>query len=158
MERRTNRYKRKKRRPLGAMDLAQKITDRGGQTGFALELDPSSAPSVQTGRSAGIYGQRTIVTSSSSLHQTRLFRTPRNTRDTATPANARSVAQSTASRRSRFSRASSSAPTRTTTTAVHIVCSLSENLACETAVCSLDAGSPMSMHASHQTRQRTNIR
>ena len=154
MERHNKRFKRKKpRRPWGApASLNEKIAEMGGQTGLALEIDPTSGggsggdpPIVSHGqeaRSAGIFGQRTEPSVSSSVQQTRLFQsTPRN-RGSSASLGARSGGGSTVSRRSRFSRASMSRPSRTTTTAVHVVCAISENLARETCVSSLDAGSP----------------
>jgi len=151
MDRRTNRFKRKQpRRPWGASaGLSDKVNDMGGRTGFALENDPTSAPPLvshgQDSRSAGIFGQRAEQSvASSTIQRTRLFHsTPRRDSSSTTPAH--SAGASTVSRRSRFSRVSTTTaahPSRTTTTAVHVVCAISENLARETCVSSLDAGSP----------------
>jgi MutS domain III/MutS family domain IV len=157
-----NRFKRKKqRRPLGARDLQEKVDGMGGQTGLALELelDPTSIdlPAAHVNSSAGVYGQRrNMASSSSSLYRTRLFQTPTNTTGRANDT-ARSVAQSTASRLSRFSRASTTRPTTqaASTMAVHIVCAVSENLARETCVSSIDAGSPTSIYVTKQGNGQT---
>ena len=152
-----NRFKRKKTRlPWGtSAGLREKISAMGGQTGLALEIDPTNAPALASReldtRSAGIFGCRAEPLASS-MERTRLFhstassspshheRSKNHCSSSATPA--RSVGASTVSRRSRFSRASANHTTRITTTAVHVVCAISENLARETCVSSLDAGSP----------------
>lgn len=152
-----NRFKRKKTRlPWGtSAGLREKVSAMGGQTGLALEIDPTKASTLVSReldtRSAGIFGSRSEHLTST-MERTRLFySTASSSRShhesnnnhcssSATPA--RSVGASTVSRRSRFSRASTSQTTRTTTTAVHVVCAISENLARETCVSSLDAGSP----------------
>ena len=149
-----NKRKKPRRRPWGATaSLSEKIAETGGQTGFALEIDPTAAPPIvtrgqETTRvAAGIFGQRTEPSAASSVRQTRLFfqsPTPRGGNAT-TPVEK----PSTGSRRSRFSRASTKIPGRTSTTAVHVVCAISENLARETCVSSLDAGSPTTMQVGH---------
>lgn len=155
--------RKQQRRLLGARCLQAKVKERGGESGLALELelDPVSRDGPiahDEDKSAGIYGQRRRKTDSSfSFHQTRHFHTPRTNINGAPNANARSVAQSTASRISRFSRTSTNLPTNrpVTTMAVHIVCAVSENLARETCVSSMDAGAPTSMYITKQGNGQT---
>jgi DNA mismatch repair protein MSH4 len=160
-----NRFKRT-RRPLGAArGLAEKVNDdMGGQTGFALEMNETGDAFSFNHRSAdtGLYGQRR--NRSFSVQRARTFPGPSGgtAKQFARGATARSLATSTAtSRFSRFSKAASQTTTgirammSTTTAAVHIVCAISENLARETCVASMDAGSPTSMHISKQGNAQT---
>jgi hypothetical protein len=161
---RPDRFKRKKqRRSSGPLDLQGKISEAGGQTGLALEIDSTNVATAQDAsqrerRAAGIYGQRT-GTSSSSFCRTRLFRTPKTKRGTSTIGPRSAAAQTTSSRRSRFSSAFS-APSRpfanmSSNAAVHVVCAVSENLARETCVSSLDAGSPTTLQVTKQGNGQT---
>lgn len=146
---------------------------------------------------AGVYGGRSSSSraafSAANLRRTRLFGTPSTRATNAAPAvDATVAATATAtatvgapsvySGRSRFSRASASMISRTTSglarrrrsrttasgvsntttatsatnvPAVHIVCALSENLARETCVTSLDAGSVTSMQVTKQANGQT---
>jgi DNA mismatch repair ATPase MutS len=162
MDTNVHRVKRKKRLPLGAsLSLLDKVSAIGGQTGLALELDPTNAPAVANNaeRAAGLYGRR-ITEGSTTQHQTRQFRTPLSNNSAAANNNAAveqlSATKSVASRISRFSRASSARkPTTTSNTAVHIVCAISENLARETCISSTDAGSPTNLQVTKQGNGQT---
>ena len=157
MNRPTNRCKRKNSRLLwgASADLRQKVSAMGGQTGLALEIDPTTAPPLESReqgmRSAGIFGGRAQPSMTSSEPRTRLFRSTASSssdHNKISESQVRSVGASKVSRRSRFSRVSTSQNTGTTTTAVHVVCAISENLARETCVSSLDAGSPTAVQVS----------
>ena len=162
-----NRFKRKKTRlPWGeSAGLREKVSAVGGQTGLALELDPTNAPTLVSReldtRSAGVFGSRAEPLTSSMARTRHFHSTPSSTRsrpnannnngsNSASPP--RSVGASTVSRRSRFSRASTSQTTQTVTTAVHVICAISENLARETCVSSLDAGSPITIQVRTERR------
>lgn len=157
-------HKRKERRSSGgARGLEEKVNVMmGGQSGLALEIDPKTPIDSNSRRMThgGIYGQRRRAVPSNS--HARIFPTPRSSHSYLqkdTPA--RSVAMSTNSRLSRFSRASTANPSgnrnrmQNSTAAVHIVCAISENLAQETCVASVDAGSPISVHVTKQGNGQT---
>jgi MutS domain III len=159
-----SRFKRT-RRPLGAArGLAEKVNDdKGSQTGFALETNQANDSVSFNHRSAdtGLYGQRR--NRAFSVHRVRNFPAPSGgtARPIARGTTARSLATSATSRFSRFSKAATHtttgirAMTSTTAAAVHIVCAISENLARETCVASMDAGSPTAMHISKQGNAQT---
>lgn len=153
-------FKGTKRSRYAALDLETKVDEiMGGPTGLALETNTTSDSS---NRSSGLYGGRNC---SNHLNRKRLFRMPRagennehstSDRTADNPGRCFSDTPSILSRQSRFSRASSTT-TRiaATTTAVHIVCAISENLARETCVTSLDAGSPITVQVTKQGNGQT---
>ena len=112
---------------------------------------------------AGLHGQRISGTTSVSLHRGRLFRTPgastTNRGGQAQPLKSTGMKfpSSRLSKQSRFSRASSSRQGSSSggVPAVHVVCAISENLARETCVSSLDAGSPLYLYATKQANGQT---
>jgi DNA mismatch repair protein MSH4 len=208
----SRRGRTKRTRPnrnFGALDLAGKVAEAGGQAGFGLEgvsteeqqqrynLANHVSAETESEPPAGLYGGRSSASVSlANLRRTRLFGTPsarsnNNNPSTTTPAGgqdrrhssihgitastpAASVANNThKSDRSRFSRASAamsrsaSAIRRRSNSnsggaggaslapAVHIVCAISENLARETCVASLDAGSATTLQVTKQGNGQT---
>ncbi|KAL7579852.1 hypothetical protein ACA910_004864 [Epithemia clementina (nom. ined.)] len=180
-----NSFRRdKRRRPQGRRrgprDLESIVGEHGGPAGHALEQQDSdlySSHNAGTGTlcsspwndeagdavvAPGVHGQRVSGSSnnSTSLHRARLFRTPGGRSSSAVAAqptsHAKSYALSEPSRQSRFSRAT--AYTRGAgagVPAVHIVCAISENMARETCVASLDAGSPLYLQVTKQSNGQT---
>lgn len=152
--------KRKSKSLGGPRSLQDKVRDFGGTTGSFLEMDPTTTAashSNTTNQSTdGIYGKRAARTPNL-YSMNRTFATPRNNNrpQPSTPA-ARSVT-TTHSRLSRFSRASSSSGRNGTLNgiAVHVVCAVSENLARETCVASMDAGAPTTLHVTKQGNGQT---
>jgi len=117
--------KRNKRRKTFQGDLQSKISRDGGPTGFSL-LDNNEG-STQPSRK---------------LPRTRLF--PNNVTQRSEFSD---TPRTAASRRSRYSRAPAAA--------VHVVCAVSENLARETAVASLDAAAPTAVQIAKQANGQT---
>jgi DNA mismatch repair protein MSH4 len=138
------------KRQARSFDLQSKVARTGGATGFSLldNDDDDDEPNKEE-RSAGLYGHHGGGTVASSIHRTRLFQTTPTT--TRTPASRHSQD----SRRSRFSRASTLPAMTNQAAAVHIVCAVSENLARETCVASLDAGAPTALQVTKQGNGQT---
>ena len=174
------RNKRRWRGQQESLDLESKVVESGGSVGHALEAPQMSPWNDDAGDavvSAGLHGNRVSGSNvSTSLQRARLFRTPSMSTATAARTSERSVGtaktsdqqgrssstqrrglQSELSKRSRFSRATTY--TRTTTSsgvpAVHIVCAITENMARETCVASLDAGSPLYLQVTKQGNAQT---
>jgi len=125
---------------------------------------PLESPSAAGACSGGIYGARASA-SVVVLQRTRLFDTPSTRGRGGANANAANDAASTRTGNSRSgfrSEASASRFTRAGSTpssrlpgsgggaAVHVVCAISENLARETCVASVDAGAPTTLHVTKQ--------
>ena len=156
--RNSGKYKRRKQGGDGG--LQSKVDQSGGRSGFGLERDPHNTDDDQTVRSNGIYGGRSN-SGLSQMHRIRLFGSASiSTRKTASDkSSAASVGRSSAVRSRRLiSSKTSIAQARignANRAAVHVVCSISENLAKETCVVSLDAGSPTSVHMTKQGNGQT---
>ena len=152
--------KHKRRKQEGDGGLQSKVDQSGGRTGFGLERDPHNTDDDQTVRSNGIYGGRSN-SGLSQMHRTRLFGAASiSTRKTVSDkSSAASVGRSSVMRSRRLiSSKTTKVQVRvgnTNRAAVHIVCSISENLAKETCVVSLDAGSPTSVHITKQGNGQT---
>jgi DNA mismatch repair protein MSH4 len=146
---RCNTGKRKNSRSIGGRSLQAKVHAFGGENGHALEIN-SDADTHQDG--SGLYGPRRKSKYSSVSRRTNRLRT-----ESSISGNNRSVSKSAASYVSRFTRGSSRymQPELNSAAAVHIVCAISENLARETCVASMDAGSPVSMHVTKQSNGQT---
>jgi DNA mismatch repair protein MSH4 len=154
----------KRRRPSAAaggpaMDLQAKVTQSGGPLGHSLEeYDPQEEETsslLDTARrhdaSAGLYGSRTAA-STTRTNATRTVGRPRRLQFSQGAAST-TTTQSLPSTRSRFSRPSQKSSVARP--AVHVVCAISENMARETCVASLDAGSPTSLQVSKQGNGQT---
>lgn len=182
MNRSRSRGSKRPARSFGALDLEGKVAEAGGQSGFGLEVSAdgqqqqqqqASRISAEAGASAalpsaGIYGGRpNSAFSMANLRQTRLFQTPSVKQRAPTPASVANTQKSDRSGRSRFSKASNAMVSRSTSAirrraansemspAVHVVCAISENLARETCVASLDAGSATSLQVTKQGNGQT---
>jgi DNA mismatch repair protein MSH4 len=129
----------------GNAALEDKVRGTGGRLGFALDGGSNAAGST----TSGLYGANSAK---NNVPRKRLFQ---------------QQAQGAASVLSRKSRASTKKSTSTPFTArystnnsmdqtsVHVVCAISENLAKETCVASIDAGSPVSLHVVKQGNGQT---
>ena len=137
----------KRPRAEAGLDLRTKVARAGGPMGYSLEQSqPTQEDGAASERSTGIYGQRVAAScdaTTSVLRRRLLF-----------PNTAHSKAASRASGRSCFSRQTSTART-VSRPAVHVVCAISENMARETCVASLDAGSPTTMQVTKQGNGQT---
>jgi hypothetical protein len=160
---RSNRHgsgKRKHRKQEGDGGLQSKVNQTGGRLGFGLEKDPDNGADEQAVQSSGIYGGRSHA-SLSRMPRTRLFGAASTS--TRKHASGKSTIASTcrsSTIKSRRSVGSTTKNSRSTAgnaynAAVHIVCAISENLAKETCVASLDAGSPTSLHVTKQGNGQT---
>ena len=132
--------RRKRNHKAGPRTLQEKVKDNGGVTGSALEVEPSSTHKREA---VGIYGRRN-QSSASSVRTQRVF----------AASTTASSPQTAPSRRSRFSRPSRSR-LAIPSAATHVVCCISENLARETCVASLDAGAPTTMQVTKQGNSQT---
>ena len=152
--------KRKRRKLEGDGGLQSKVNHTGGRLGFGLERDPDNVADEQTLHSSGIYGGRSHA-SLSRIPRTRLFgAASTSTRKHASGKYTIASTRRSSTIKSRRSAASNTTKSRSTAgnaynSAVHIVCAISENLAKETCVASLDAGSPTSLHVTKQGNGQT---
>jgi DNA mismatch repair protein MSH4 len=162
----------------GPLDLEAKVTESGGDASYGLEV--SAMEDVNNGMStvgdSGIYGGRRSVASKSgaSLRHRRSFLSSKTGRRPSTgqrsrASSARNPHRQSSSRmmRSSSSRMDSSVgsqPGRRTPhartrlvekAAVHVVCAIGENLARETCVASLDAGTPICLQVTKQGNGQT---
>ena len=181
----SSRYFKSKRRTTndGPLDLESKVKESGGDASFGLEISSTAGDTFggdgsRTGASeaydASIYGGRRIVDSRSvaSTSQQRFFRQSTNnssnlSRRMKRPSTSQSRAGNSTIRanssyrqpssKNRLSRSvrTSRAVTHRDNAAVHIVCAVVENLARETCVASLDAGSPISLQVTKQGNGQT---
>ena len=145
--------KRKSSHSIRRQSLAAKVQGSGGASGLALEIQPSDEgdnnETYHDHDESGLYGSRRSRVNPSSSRRTQSFHGRSNIHH--------SSAKSTASYKSRFSRGSTRplVPGQNSLTAVHIVCAISENLARETCVASMDAGSPVSVFVTKQGNGQT---
>ena len=143
----------KRKRSHTVKSLSAKVQAAGGGSGLALEIDPTDESAVKETHHdiSGLYGSRKLTTNPSSSSRKQSFYA-RNNGD-----NNHSSAKSTVSYKSRFSRISTRplVPGHNSMAAVHIVCAISENLARETCVASMDAGSPVSIFVTKQGNGQT---
>ena len=131
-----------KRKQSGALE--DKVRGGGGRHGFALEGSVDKQTNI---KDSGLYGTAACTNTT----RKRLF------------GGNKSVVNKTASvqaRKSRAPKVGASTPSTTRFSAVdqssvHVVCAISENLAKETCVASLDAGSPVSLHVVKQGNGQT---
>ena len=140
--------KRKHRGQADAKDLEGKVKQAGllgGLSGLERHIPaPADSPWVETNDevASGLYGSR-VSRGTSTLHRARLFRTPggasRVSSRTRNHDDQSKTINSEPSKRSRFTRASTRRAYGNVP-AVHVVCAISENMARETCVASLDAG------------------
>lgn len=176
------RAKGAKRRRVNAtdLDLAAKVAN-AGESGFGLEVTPSDdendIANVNTSdNQSGLYGShRRSVPSRGTDRSSRRFTSSRSLRSAseAPSMSQRSVASTSTKnpysaskhRIRRVMDRGSSVSVRSTCTshrrtmfpqaAVHIVCAIGENLARETCVASLDAGTPISLQVTKQSNGQT---
>lgn len=152
----------KRQRRQGPLDLQSRVARAGGALGHSLDEEQAEGGDsrrsdysyAEEDLSAGIYGSR-IAASSRATNTTTTVRRrlpfssgATTTTSTATPR----------TRDSRFSRNPSTTTAASKTVprpAVHVVCAISENMARETCVASLDAGSPTSMQVTKQGNGQT---
>jgi DNA mismatch repair protein MSH4 len=173
------RQVKRKRRTKGSLDLQGKVADAGGEGGFGLEVDSSDeenqAPNNnnKSDQNDGVYGSRKSAAASvNTMRRTRLFdKKPPSSRAGAASTKGKSSQASMASSKNPYgrlkrssglssSRAGSSVRSRVVnprlpTAAVHIVCAIGENLARETCIASLDAGTPVSLQVTKQGNGQT---
>jgi DNA mismatch repair protein MSH4 len=162
----------------GPLDLEAKVAESGGDASYGLELSTMGDENDfrSTVGDSGIYGGRRSVASKSaasrrsrrSFRQSKMRRRP-STGQRSLASSARNPYRQSSSRlkRSSSSRMDSSVRSqsgRTTRvlrtsivekTAVHIVCAIGENLARETCVASLDAGTPICLQVTKQGNGQT---
>ena len=182
-QRRPSKRKRQSRRASANASLEEKVMQAGGRLGYGLgdSLDQDNDNGLRSG--AGVYGGRSI-SSSTGGPRIRLFQDTMRA-GTATTANSTMLVdtnskgtQSDGSVKSDTPRnpynsigrklprqtgtaSVSSASSRrvrpkaTRSGSVHIVCAISENLAKETCVASLDAGSPVALQVTKQGNGQT---
>jgi DNA mismatch repair protein MSH4 len=159
------RYKRK-RRSNEQLDLEGKVAEAGGEACFGLEAsssgDENENPNVLN--QSGIYGSRRSVASRSTNNRSRRFsKKPSSSRSHAPSMGQASTASSTRNpyKSSRFRRSSTMGSSVRSLSkscsravlqkaAVHIVCAIGENLARETCIASLDAGTPVCLQVTKQ--------
>lgn len=143
--------KRKRSHSIRGQSLFAKVQASGGESGLALEIDHTDkATDIETHHDvSGLYGSRRVTASLSSSRRTQRFLSRNNTNH--------SSSKSTMSFKSRFSNGSTRplVPGHNSMAAVHIVCAISENLARETCVASMDAGSPVSIFVTKQGNGQT---
>ena len=169
------RQVKRRRRTTGSLDLQDKVADAGGEGGFGLEVNSSDeenqAPNNnKSDQNDGVYGSRKSAAASvNTMRRTRLFdKKPPSSR--AASAKGKSFQASVASSKNPYarlkrssglssSRAGSTVRSRVNprlpTAAVHIVCAIGENLARETCIASLDAGTPVSLQVTKQGNGQT---
>ena len=136
----------KRGRSNGPLDLQSKALQSGGALGYSLEVSGDSRLS-DADLSSGIYGRRIAASSNATTTSGTVRRHLTFSTASATP-------QTRASRHSRFSR-NTTYTTAAVQAAVHVVCAISENMARETCVASLDAGSPTTMQVTKQGNGQT---
>jgi DNA mismatch repair protein MSH4 len=166
----------------GSTGLEAKVAETGGRVGYGLEAnDPRDVTTRKEG--AGVYGSRASVASASKAPRRRLFLQAHSNKSSGTQTNgtskgvrgdastiksgAPSNPYSSSSNRRPMTSSASTVATRTTKASTlpkaaglrsgveHIVCAISENLAKETCVTSLDAGSPTSLLITKQGNGQT---
>lgn len=153
---------KRKRRKETQGDLLSKVNQTSGRLGFALEKDPHSYTDDKSSQRSGVYGGRSKA-NLSRTQRTRSFGaasvSSRKQAHTADQHSIASMGKSSKVRRSGRPRTIKSRPAsavgNANSSAVHIVCAISENLAKETCVASLDAGSPTSLHVAKQGNGQT---
>ena len=143
--------KRKRSHSIRGKSLLAKVQATGGASGLALEIDPtdSNVNKKTDDDVSGLYGSRRLTANPSSSCKAQSFHTRSN--------NTHSSTKSKLSYKSRFSRGSTRplVPGQNSMADVHIVCAVSENLARETCVASMDAGSPVSIFVTKQGNGQT---
>ena len=143
--------KRKRNHPIRGQSLLDKVQASGGESGRALEIDPTDEVADEEAHhnESGLYGLRRAKSNLSSSRRAQRFLTRNATTHSST--------KSTMSYKSRFSHGTTRplVPGHSSMAAVHIVCAISENLARETCVASMDAGSPVSIFVTKQGNGQT---
>lgn len=131
--------RRKRHHNFAPKSLQDKVKEYEGTKSMALETNDQDSCKRRR-RTAGIYGRH------NPLNRKRQFRTPKGGSTTRT----------NPSRRSRFSRPSVRKNIDVPSSqATHVVCTISENMARETCVASLDAGSPTTLQVTKQGNSQT---
>jgi DNA mismatch repair protein MSH4 len=162
---RNSSFKRKRSREREALDLEGKVAAAGGDGCFGLEaVSRDDDDDQRTGNS----GTSLSVDGGSNIRQFRRFRAigdPSHGGSHGQRANDTSATGSIrnpyAMRRARRSRSSTGATNTTRSdaslvrAAIHIVCAVGENLARETCIASLNAGSPVTLQITKQANGQT---
>jgi DNA mismatch repair protein MSH4 len=172
------RQLKRKQRPKGSLDLKGKVAYAGGEGGFGLELDSSDEENQAStnnnntsDQNDGVYGNRKSAAASvNTMRRARIFdKRPPSSRAASTKGKGKSSQASVASSKNPYgrlkrssglaSRAGSTVRSRANpplpTAAVHIICAIGENLARETCIASLDAGTPVSLQVTKQGNGQT---
>jgi DNA mismatch repair protein MSH4 len=163
---------KRKRRNNEQLDLEGKVAEAGGEGCFGLEVSSSGDENESTypTEDSGVYGSKRSVASRSTHSRARRFLSSARSHAQAPPIGQASMASSkrnpykSSSSRLRRSSALGSSPRSTSNSrlrvgvakaAVHIVCAIGENLARETCVASLDAGTPVFLQVTKQGNGQT---
>lgn len=128
----------------GLLASSSNQADRSSMASLPADQEPTTATTATT--TAGLYGDRSCGESQVLLRRTRLFTTPSTTR-----VSKRSDVSDNRSRFTHFTtRSSAKNDSASQVAAVHVICAISENLAGETCVVSMDAGRPTTLQVTKQ--------